>query len=104
MNLQVLLVDSPEQREAIYAIRYAIYVEEMGKSPPAADHQRRWIRDGLDPSARLYAVHNEAGGLVGTLRLNRLSDLSDPLRELEPLPMRRCSSVSRRRRSPTPRA
>jgi len=87
MNLQVLLVDSPEQREAIYALRYAIYVEEMGKSPPAADHQRRWIRDGLDPSARLYAVHNEAGGLVGTLRLNRLSDLSDPLRELEPLPI-----------------
>ncbi len=87
MNLQVLLVESPEQREAIYALRYAIYVEEMGKSPPAADHQRRWIRDGLDASARLYAIQNEAGALVGTLRLNRLSDLNDPLRELEPLPM-----------------
>lgn len=76
----------------------------MGKSPPAADHQRRWIRDGLDPSARLYAVHNEAGGLVGTLRLNRLSDLSDPLRELEPLPIASLLERFRRRRSPTPRA
>jgi hypothetical protein len=46
--MQVSLAQSPEQREAIDALRYAIDVEEMGKSPPAADHQRRWIRDPLD--------------------------------------------------------
>jgi hypothetical protein len=87
MSLQVLLADTPELREAIYALRYVIYVEEMGKSPPTADHQRRWIRDGLDATARLYAVQDEAGTLVGTLRLNRLSDLSDPTTELAPLPI-----------------
>ena len=87
MSLQVLLADTPELREAIYALRYVIYVEEMGKSPPAADHQRRWIRDGLDATALLYAVQDEAGALVGTLRLNRLSDLRDPITQLTPLPI-----------------
>ncbi len=87
MSLQVLLADTPELREAKYALRYVIYVEEMGKSPPAADHQRRWIRDGLDATALLYAVQDEAGALVGTLRLNRLSDLRDPITQLTPLPI-----------------
>ena len=87
MTLQVLLADSKEQREAIYALRYAVSVEEMGKSPPAADHQRRWIRDGLDATAALYAVQDDAGALVGTLRINRLSELQDPLQELAPLPI-----------------
>jgi hypothetical protein len=36
MSLQVLLADTPELREAIYALRYVIYVEEMGKSPPVS--------------------------------------------------------------------
>ena len=29
MSLQVLLADTPELRETIYALRYVIYVEEM---------------------------------------------------------------------------
>ncbi|QNJ17712.1 hypothetical protein SynA1840_02182 [Synechococcus sp. A18-40] len=64
-----------------------IYVEEMGNSPPAADHQLRWIRDGLDATALLYAVQDVAGALVGTMRLNRLSDLRDPITQLTPLPI-----------------
>lgn len=85
--MQVSLADSPEQREAIYALRYAIYVEEMGKSPPAADHKRRWIRDALDDTGQLYAVHDVHGVVVGTLRINRLADLADPEALLAPLPI-----------------
>ena len=85
--MQVSLAQSPEQREAIDALRYAIYVEEMGKSPPAADHQRRWIRDSLDATAQLYALHDAEGALVGSLRVNRFSDLEDPEALLAPLPI-----------------
>ena len=87
MMLKVSLAESAEQREAIYALRYAIYVEEMGKSPPAADHQRRWIRDALDATAQLYALHDAEGALVGSLRVNRFSDLEDPEALLAPLPI-----------------
>ena len=88
-SVQVVLAESPEDREAIYALRYAIYVELMGKSPPAADHQRRWIRDDLDASAHLYALRDADGLLVGTLRLNLLSKLDDPQATLAPLPLGR---------------
>ena len=77
-KVRVVLAQSQEEREEIFGLRYEIYVEEMGKSPPEADHRHRWIRDSLDPVARLYGLRNPEGKLVGTLRLNLLGDLDDP--------------------------
>ena len=53
-KVRVVLAQSQEEREEIFGLRYEIYVEEMGKSPPEADHRHRMIRDSLDPVARLY--------------------------------------------------
>ena len=77
-KVRVVPAQSQEEREEIFALRYEIYVEEMGKSPPEADHRHRLIRDSLDPAARLYGLRNPEGKLVGTLRLNLLADLHDP--------------------------
>ena len=81
-KVRVVLAQSQEEREEIFALRYEIYVEEMGKSPPEADHCHRLIRDSLDPAARLYGLRNPEGKLVGTLRLNLLGDLDDPESQL----------------------
>ena len=81
-KVRVVLAQSQEEREEIFALRYEIYVEEMGKSPPEADHCHRLIRDSLDPAARLYGLRNSEGKLVGTLRLNLLGDLDDPESQL----------------------
>ena len=44
---EVVLVEDQAEREEIFALRYEIYVREMGKSPPEADHQNVCIRDDL---------------------------------------------------------
>ncbi len=83
----VSLATSPAEREEIYRFRYQIYVEEMGKSPPEADHRCRLFRDSFDGDSRLYALRDVDGALVGTLRLNRLCELDCPDEALKPIPM-----------------
>ena len=85
MSLQVLLADTPELWEAIYALRYVIYVEEMGKSPPDANHDRRVLMDRFDATARLYVLRDGEGALVGTARVNHLAALESPQEALRPI-------------------
>ncbi|MBM3466201.1 MAG: hypothetical protein FJX76_29290 [Armatimonadetes bacterium] len=40
--------ESPAEREAIYRFRYDVYVAELGKAMPHADHERRTVRDPED--------------------------------------------------------
>jgi hypothetical protein len=40
--------ETPEEREGIYRLRYAVYVDELSKDLPDADHDRRWLRDPVD--------------------------------------------------------
>ncbi len=65
----IRLAHSREERQAIYRLRYRVYVEEMGKAPGYADHERRELHDGLDDWAQLYYVEADAG-VVATLRFN----------------------------------
>ena len=58
---------TPEEYEACFRLRYKVYVEEMGKEPPGADHVRGMITDELDAKAvLLYSSVN--GEVVGTFR------------------------------------
>ena len=86
-TVEVVLVEDQAEREKIFALRYEIYVKEMGKSPPEADHQKGWIRDDLDPTARLYGLKTASGEIVGTLRLNLLKEVNDPEGQLSHLPL-----------------
>src|SRR5712692_4115755 len=67
--MEIKLVQSAEEREQVYRLRYKVYVEEMGLNPTEADHSRGIITDSLDSSARILAAFSE-GEVVGTIRLN----------------------------------
>ncbi len=90
---EVVLVEDQAEREEIFALRYEIYVREMGKSPPEADHQNGWIRDDFDLTARLYGLKSENGEIVGTLRFNLLKDVNDPEGQLSRLSLKSLLSL-----------
>lgn len=59
---------TPDEQERIFRFRYTIYVEEMGKPMPGADHVQRTLRDELDNHAtHLYALRG--GEIMATLRI-----------------------------------
>ena len=60
--------DTEEERERIFRFRYAIYIEEMGKPMPGADHERRMLRDEFDArSTQLYIERD--GDIAGVVRI-----------------------------------
>src|SRR5207245_2348927 len=71
--MEIKLVQSAEEREQVYRLRYNVYVEEMGLNPTEADHRRRIITDPLDSSGRILAAFSN-GAVVGTVRLNIAND------------------------------
>ena len=69
MAIVIHLATTDAEREAIYRLRYDIYVEEMQSVIQLADHARRMLSDADDLTARLfYAIDGDQ--IVGTLRLN----------------------------------
>ena len=69
MFVRVQEVTSAADLEEVYRFRYRVYVEELHKPLPSADHQRRVVTDELDRHARvLVAVDDSAGTIVGTVR------------------------------------
>lgn len=60
---------TPPEREAIYRLRYEVYIEELGYDYPAADHQARLLPDAEPrPSQLLYA--RIGADLAGTLKID----------------------------------
>lgn len=68
---RVSLAHSRWERQAIYGLRYKVYVEELAKKNPSnVDHERQWIKDPEDEkpgSVLLYS--GSIPNLSGTLRL-----------------------------------
>ena len=63
------IAETEDERHAIYAFRYRVYIEEMRKPYRHADHQRKILRDALDEKAiLLYATNNHE--ITGTVRIN----------------------------------
>jgi CRP-like cAMP-binding protein/predicted GNAT family N-acyltransferase len=69
MEVQVRFARTEEEREAVYRLRYATYVEEMHLYTSQADHARRWLADAEDATAHLLYAEVE-GQVVGTARLH----------------------------------
>ncbi len=69
MSVVVKPARTAEEREAIYRLRYEIYVEAQQLFVDAADHARRQLHDADDPGARLYYAEAD-GEVVGTLRVH----------------------------------
>ena len=75
MRVEIGIATTARERQEIYRLRYAVYIEEM-KKPYAADHQHRLLFDPQDEKARL--IYARAGQeLVATLRLNLGKDANE---------------------------
>ena len=69
MPIAVREAVSPEDRAAVFRLRYEIYVEEMGRKQTFADHDRRTVEEPFDEGALLLMAEDD-GRIVGTLRCN----------------------------------
>lgn len=59
-----------QEREAVYRFRYRVYVEELKRDYPDADHERKWLLDEDDDQD--YAVNFYTGDvddITGSMRL-----------------------------------
>ena len=74
--ITVRLIEKEAEREAIYAFRYQVYVEELGMTD-RADHDRKWLRDEYDEQSISFAVF-EDDRVVGSLRCILLDTVRDP--------------------------
>ena len=77
--LKVSLAEKDDLKELIYELRYNIYIEELGKQSQSIDHKRCWIKDDLDLKAELYALQDENNKLIGTMRINQIDRLDNPI-------------------------
>jgi hypothetical protein len=78
MSIGIRVVKTARQAEAVFRLRYEIYVDELQRVQFCADHTGRMIREALDEDAILLGAFEQERAL-GTLRINyaRVSDLGE---------------------------
>jgi GNAT superfamily N-acetyltransferase len=78
MTLQIRQARTPAELQAVYRLRYEVYVEELGRVQRYADHETRQVVEPLDQTGRVFCAF-DAERLVGTVRNNfaRDSDLGE---------------------------
>lgn len=86
MGISVIQAVSEADREKVFEFRYRVYVEELGLSPPGADHARKRLWDPLDEASVSHALF-EDGKAVGSLRVTFLDDVPDPTPLIEKFEM-----------------
>ncbi len=67
-DVTVALANTAPELESCLALRYRVYVEEMGCPAPAADHARKLDRTAEDGEA-LHFCARSGGELIATLRV-----------------------------------
>jgi predicted GNAT family N-acyltransferase len=76
-ELDIGFAQTEAEREACYAVRYQVYVEEQRRGLQKADHARKLECNADDASGLLMYVRSN-GTIVGTLRLHHGSDTGIP--------------------------
>ncbi|OKH52810.1 hypothetical protein NIES2101_13185 [Calothrix sp. HK-06] len=73
---EVKIVETHEEREKVFKLRYEIFVGEIGYAPNYANHTQKIIQEPLDNSAKIFAGFYN-GQVIATSRINlsRNSDL-----------------------------
>lgn len=61
---------------AVARLRYRVYVQEMGRAEPHADHAMRTVLDPEDERSILLAAFDAEGEAIGTVRVQAFSDLA----------------------------
>jgi len=81
-EIQIALAETEEEKQAVYRLRYGIYVEEMGKYKSVADHQRRLFSEPCDAHSRIFYA-TEDGEMVATARVTWGGDAPLPQRMID---------------------
>ena len=68
-RFDVRVVRTSADRQAVARLRYAVYVEEMGRQQEYADHEARTILEPLDERSLLIGGFTSDGAAMGTLRV-----------------------------------
>lgn len=72
-ELSVFLASEDRHLKDVFALRYDVYVQEMGRRQQYADHARRRIEEPMDRNAHLVVAYVD-NMLVGTGRVNFVRD------------------------------
>lgn len=68
-RISVAIARDGAERDACFALRYRVYVEEQGRQAPAADHRRRLERNADDETGILFCVRS-GDEVVATVRVH----------------------------------
>ena len=69
MDIQVRYAESEDDLQAIFRLRYEIYIQEMNMESASVDRNLEMLTDSSDDTARiLYATVDDE--MVGTVRLH----------------------------------
>lgn len=66
-SIHFKVANNPEQKQAIYAFRYKIYIQEMGKTITDVDHENKLLKDDRDDHSVQFYLEDE-DGVVACLR------------------------------------
>ena len=83
MKPEILAAETDAQREAIYRLRYDIYVEEMNRYWSIADHENRRLTEPEDDARSRHYLAVDGDDVVGTMRLTWGGDASFTKRHIE---------------------
>jgi hypothetical protein len=80
--MRIAMAQTDAEREAVYRLRYDVYVEEMGRYQSSADHERRMLYEDCDQQSRISYVEID-GEVVATARLTWGGDGPIPQRMVD---------------------
>lgn len=69
MSLLITRARTPEERDAVFRLRYTAVVEEARQSAPLADHHFRFLEEPLDAYAH-FVIASHGDTVVGAWRIN----------------------------------
>lgn len=80
--IEVVRSQSTADYDAICALRYSVYVQEMGRSQDHADHERMRVTEPEDAGAHLLLARTQGGEVVGTARVHLGESVPRSLEEM----------------------
>jgi hypothetical protein len=82
MDMKFGIAETKDERDAVYRLRYDVYVEEMGRYQAVADHERRMLYEDVDEQSRIAYAELD-GEIVATARITWGGDGPIPQRMVD---------------------
>jgi predicted GNAT family N-acyltransferase len=75
MSFEIRILDSLEEKQQVFKLRYEIYCDELHCKP--LENEQHLLTDRFDETAYIFAAY-QSGELVGTMRVNLAVDSELP--------------------------